>query len=127
MITYVPAESALDTTLAADATITLLGTYFQTNADVKAIKIRETVFIPSPFVGILLESNLSLVQAWAFSLGVIVTAGITKNCKTLLDWLCVALVCGACHDLSPLVVPEITAPVPERDLFDSRHQLLVRD
>ena len=46
MITYVPTEDALDSTLSSDASFTLLGQYYHTGVDVKSVKVQNTVFPP---------------------------------------------------------------------------------
>ena len=63
-MTYVPRKSALDAALSVNASVTFLVTYFCTYVNVKAVKVRNTVFLPPPFGILLIESYQSPVQAW---------------------------------------------------------------
>ena len=45
-------EPPPDDALAANVSITLLGPYLCTDAGVKGVRFRSTMFVPPPFVGI---------------------------------------------------------------------------
>ena len=124
---YVPTDDALDAALSTDATISLFCLYSRTNVDVEAVKIKNTVPpLPPPLFGILLKSDLYPVHSWDHLCGAIVKSGLTKEDKRLLDCLHIALVCNRPHTIYPIIVPEITLPVPDRDHFEHLHKLLVR-
>ena len=61
-ITYVPTEATLNTTLATDYSVTLIGPYTNVDANVKSVKVRNTVYVTPPFIGILTKNNPPLVQ-----------------------------------------------------------------
>ena len=85
------------------------------------------MFVPPTFVGILLKIDLPPVQAWAHSHDAVVTSGLSKERKNLLNWLQAVLLRSGPHAVHPIVVTKITAPVTYRELFPCHHQLLVRD
>ena len=51
---YAPRAAAIDTSLSGDANVTLLGTYGAGDAGVEIIRCRKTVYVPAPYVGLLL-------------------------------------------------------------------------
>ena len=61
---YLPSAAAIDTSLSGDANITILGPYVAGDAGVEIIRCRKTVYVPAPYVGLLLCADLSQVEAW---------------------------------------------------------------
>ena len=88
-----------------------MGPNLHTDADVEAFKVKNAVFLLPPIIRILLKIVLYLVQAWDLLCGAIITAGLAKEYKSLLDWLQVTLVISRPHTLSPLVVTTMMAPI----------------
>ena len=89
---YVPSAAAIDTSLSGDANITLLGPYGAGDAGVEIIRCCKTVYIPAPYVGLLLCADLTPVEVWNHLCGAIVDAASEAVCRPLIDWLCAAIV-----------------------------------
>ena len=60
----VPSPAVIDATLARDPDLKLLGPFGAEDAGVESIRCRKTVYIPAPYVGLLLGSYLTPVEAW---------------------------------------------------------------
>ena len=63
--TYVPTEAKIYSDLVVYPNISLIVLYSQSDADVKDMKVHHMVYVPPPFVGLLLEVDLSPMQVWA--------------------------------------------------------------
>ena len=123
MTAYALIEAALDAALSDNSTITMLGPFVHTNGYIEAVKVLNIMLLP--FIGLLLERYLSPVQTWSRLDITFVTVGLTKEYKPLLYWLHVALVRNGPHSPSPIFAPNSMMLVPEQDLFNHRHQVLV--
>ena len=77
---YVPSAAAIDTSLVGDANITLLGPYGAGDAGVEIIRCRKTVYVPAPYVGLLLGAYLTPMEAWNRLGGAIVYAATDDAC-----------------------------------------------
>ena len=91
-VVYVPSAAAIDTSLSGGANITLLGPYGAGDAGVEIIRCHKTVYVPAPYVGLLLCADLILVEAWNCLRGAIVDAVPEDTCRPLIDWLRAAIV-----------------------------------
>ena len=60
---YVPSAAAIDTSLAGNYNVTILGPYGAGDAVVEIIRCCKTVYVPAPYVGLLLSADLSPVEA----------------------------------------------------------------
>ena len=89
---YVPSATAIDTSLADDSNLTLLGPYGAGDAGVEIISCCKTVYVPAPYVGLLLSADHSPVEAWNHLRGEIVNAAAKAACRPLIDWLRAAIV-----------------------------------
>ena len=61
---YVPSATAIYTYLAGDPIITLLGSYGAEDVGSEIIHCHKTVYVPAPYVGLLLGDDLTPVEAW---------------------------------------------------------------
>ena len=84
---YVPSAAAIDTSLAGDANITLLGPYGAGDAGAEIIRCCKTVYVTEPYVGLLLCADLTPVEAWNRLRGAIVDAAVEDACWPLINWL----------------------------------------
>ena len=89
---YVPIAAAIDTYLVGNTNITLLGPYGAGDTGVEIIRCRKTVYVPAPYVGLLLCADISTVEAWKCLRGAIVDAAAKAACWPLIDWRLTAIV-----------------------------------
>ena len=71
---------AIDAAMDDDPNLDILGSFAADDADVDAIRVRKTIYLPFPLVGIFLERDLTPVEAWSHLRGTIVCAGATVDC-----------------------------------------------
>ena len=55
---YLPSAAAIESSLARDPNVTLLGPYGMGDAGAKIICCRKTMYVPAPYVGLLLSTDL---------------------------------------------------------------------
>ena len=111
--------------ISGDANLTLLGPYRAGDARVEIIHCRNTVYVPAPYVGLLLGADLTPIEAWNRLQGAIVNAATEDTCRLLIDWLCSAIVRAGPDTYSALVVPKPSATLPDTLLLQHRHCLLL--
>ena len=88
---HVPMAQAIHVALSADPKTDLLGPFTTDDADVDAIHVQKTIYLPSPFTGIFLERDLALVQAWSRLCGDIFEDSATVDFCPIIGWIQVAL------------------------------------
>ena len=89
---HVTSASAIDTSLSAGANLILLGPYGAGDVGVEIIRCHTTVYVPAPYVGLLLGVNLTPVEAWNRLQGAIVDSTAEDASRPLINWLQAALV-----------------------------------
>ena len=57
---HVPSAAMIDTAIAGGKNLKMLGPYAAGDAGVESIRCRKTVYVPAPYVGLLLSSDLTL-------------------------------------------------------------------
>ena len=82
-----PSAAPIDTSFAGDTNIKLLEPYGVADAGVEIIHCRKTVYVPSPYMGLLLCTDLSLVEARKRLCGAIADTADEAACQPLIDWL----------------------------------------
>ena len=122
---YVTNAAAIDTSRASNSDITLLGPYGAGDAGVEIIRCCKTVYVPAPYVGLLLSVDLSPVEACNRLCRAIVDAAAKAACRPIIDWLRAAIVRSGPNTHSPLVVPDPSAPLPDTLLLNHHHRLLL--
>ena len=122
---YVPSAAAIDTSLFGDDNITLLGPYGAGDAGVEIIRCHKTVYVPAPYVGLLLCADFSPVEAWNHLCGAIFNATAEADCRPLIDWLRAAIVRSGPNTHSAIVLPKPSAPLLDALLLQHRHRLLL--
>ena len=123
---HVPSAAVINTSLAGDPNLTLLGPYGAEDAGVETICCRKTVYVPAPYVGLLLGADLTPIEAWHFLRGgAIVDATADEACRPLIDWLQAALVRTGPDAYSALMVLEPLAPLPDALLLQFHHWMLL--
>ena len=89
---YVPSTVAIDTSLAGDPNVTLLGPYGAGDVGAEIICCCKTVYVPAPYVGFLLSADICPVEAWNRLRGAIVNAVAEAACWHIINWLRTAIV-----------------------------------
>ena len=120
-----PSAPAIDTDLLVNATITLFGHYGAGYVGVEIIRYRNTVYVPAPYVGLLLCADLSPAEAWNRLHRTIFDATAEAAYWPLINWLCAVIIPSVQNTHSALVFPEPSAPLPNTLLLQHRHQLLL--
>ena len=103
----------------------MVGPYEAVDARVESVRCRKTVYVPAPYVGLLLSGDLTPVEAWQRLRGAIVDAAAEDACRPIVNWLRAALTRSVPDALSTLVVPDPSAPLPDAILLEHRHRLLL--
>ena len=101
---YMPIVAAIDTSISDNTNITLLRTYGAGDAGIEIIRCCKTVYVPAPYVGLLLCAEISPAEAWNRLHGEIVDAAAKNSCQPLIDWLRAAIVRSGPNTHSALVV-----------------------
>ena len=83
------------------------------------------MYVPAPYVGLLLGTDLTPIEAWHRLRGAIVDAAAEEAYRPLIDWLRAAFVRAGPENYSALMVPEPSAPLPNALLLQHRHRLLL--
>ena len=122
---YVPSAATIDTSLDGDPNVTLLGPYGAVDVGAKIIHFCKTVYVPVPYVGLLLSDDLTPVEAWNRLRGDIVDPTSKTDCRPIIDWLRATIVLCGPNTYSALMVPDPLAPLPNSLLLHHRHQLLM--
>ena len=106
-----PSIAAIDTFLYGYPTINLLGPYGAGYTVAEITRCPKTVYVPDPYVGLLLGNNLTLVEVWK-RLQVVMSMPPPRLCWPIIDWMNVIDRSGP-DKYSAFVFPELLAPLPE--------------
>ena len=110
---YLPSAATIDTSLAGNPNVTLLVPYGAGDAGVEIIRCRKAVYVPAPYVGLLLSKGLSPVEAWNCLRGAIVNTASEAACQPIVDWQRAGIVQSGPNTHSALMVPGPLAPLPD--------------
>ena len=119
---HAPSAAAINTSLAGDANLTLLRSYGAGDAGVETIRYRKTVYVPAPYVSLLLGADLTPIEAWHRLRGFIIDAAAKEAFRPQIDWLQSAIVRAGPDNYSTLMVPKPSAPLPDALLLQHRHR-----
>ena len=109
------------------ATPILLDLMAESDAGATTARVRRTVYVPPPFVPILLVGELSLVKAWHSLRGMLVTANLEADFWAFIDCIQVALIRSATNSLPPLLMYDPTPPLANAVLLKHCHAMLIHD
>ena len=84
---YIPSAAAIDTSLAGNPNITLLGPYRAVDVGAEIIRYRKIVYVPALYIRLLLSDDLTPVEAWNRLRGAIVDAAAEAACRPIKNWL----------------------------------------
>ena len=122
-----PIPAAIDTDLATTPPPILLDPMEDGNVGATAIRVRCTVYMPLPFIPIVLACELNSIEISKRIWGALVTANLEADCRVVINWLRVALVCSAPKALSSLLTSDPTATLVDAVLIKYCHAVLTRD
>ena len=122
---YVPSAATIDTSLDGDSNVKLLGPYGPGDTRIEIIPCPKTVYVPAPYVVLLLSADLSPVEPCNRLRGAIVDAVAEAACQPIIDWLRATIIRSGPNTHSALVVPDPSAPLPHRLLIQHRRRLLL--
>ena len=122
---HVPSAATIDAAIAGDAGLKMMGPYGAGDAGVESVRCRKTVYVPAPYVGLLLGGDLTPVEAWQRLRGDIVDAAAEDAYRPIVDWLRAALTRSGPDAPSTLVVQDSLAPLPDALLLEHRNRLLL--
>jgi len=124
----VPAPATIDTTIAAEPDLELLGPYAQGEAGTELIKVRRTCFVPPKYVSMFLGAPLTPREAWERVRGQIVIDGKEEACRALVKYLQAAITRSAAQGEPLLTLQDApTAPLADALLLEHRQRLLMED
>ena len=115
---------AIDEALVRDTKTDLLGPFAITNADMEALRVQKTIYLPTPIVGFFLERDLAHTEAWTCLRVAIMDAEQKVDCRPILDWPRVALTKNVGGNKFPLSLPRPTAPLVDGDPILHLHHIL---
>ena len=122
----VPTDLSIYFALTADPDTTLLRTFSSTYMDVEPLRVRKTIYLPTPFVGLFHERDLTPAEAWTRLRGSIIDGVQEVHCRPIINWLRVSLTMKMGKENSPLAMPQPTVPLNDGDLLWHRHHMLTR-
>ena len=82
---HVPSAAAIDVAIAGDADLKMMGPYGAGDAGVESVRCRKTVYVPAPYVGLLLSGDLTPIEAWQRLRGAIADAAVEDACHPIVD------------------------------------------
>ena len=122
-----PIPAKIDTSLAATPPPILLEPMTDGDAGSTAVRIRCTVYVSTSFFPILLDGELSPTKNWQRLEGALITSNIEADCRTVINWLWVALVRSAPNSLFPLLTYEPTTLLVDAVILKHCHTMLICD
>ena len=126
---YVPSSATIDISLTGDPNVNLLGPYGVGDARAEMICCCNTVYIPAPYIGLLLSDDLTPLEAWNRLHGAIdeaaAEAAAEAACHPIIEWLHAAIVRYILNTHSALVVPDTSEPLPNTLLLQHRLRLIL--
>ena len=122
----IPSPAKIHTALVVMPTSILLYPMADGDAGATTVRVHRTVYVPPPFVPILLVDELSPVKAWHRLQGTLATANLEVDCWAVTNCLKVALIRPAPNALPPLLMYEPTAPLVDPVILKHCRAILIR-
>ena len=82
---HIPSADMIDATIAGDANLKMVGPYRAGDAGVESVRCRKRVYVPAPYVGLLLSGDLTPVEAWMRLRGAIVNAAAEDAFRPIIN------------------------------------------
>lgn len=123
----VASPATIDTALGGNPDLDSVGPYNDQDAGTEVIKCRRAIYCPPKYVPMMMDP-ITPKAAWVTLRAQIVTDGNQDKCKSLIEWLQLALLASNVNNLhSPLEVQHPAAPVADHILMDHRRRVLLQD
>ena len=123
-IVHVPTDLVTDVALYANPDTNLLGPFSSTDKNVEPLRVPKTVYLPNPLIGLFLNWDLTIVEAWIRLRVAIINGGLEVDYHPIMDLFRVALTLKTENNKSPLAMPRPTRPMADGDLLCNRHHMI---
>ena len=123
----VAGDALLEEKLQGDETIERVGPYLVDQEGTELVQVRYTVYVPPPYVDLVMNKELSPREAYLRLSGAIAGDERQVACRPLLNWLKVALTTPGMGEQSPLLIDCPTAPVADETLHRHRWGMVQED
>ena len=128
----IPTAQTIDDAFAANPLTERLGPFTNADAGTVTARVRHTIFLPSPYISLFLDRELTPKEAWLQLRARIVADNKSIECAPLLTWLQAVLTQTA--NQGPSLVQVTTNPstpdaanIHHRELIQQRRGLLLSD
>ena len=122
---YVSSATAIYTPLSCDAILTLIRPFGAGDAWVEIIRCCKTVYVPEPYIGLLLGANFTLVEDWNRLQGSIVNTAAEDACRPFNNWIRATIARAVLDNYSTLILLEPSATLRDALLLQHLHRLLL--
>ena len=123
----VPISTSIDAALETTPQPLLLDPVVDGATGANAVWVRHTVYVPPPFVPIILSGKLRPFEAWQRLRGELVTDNLEADYWEVVDWLRFALVCSAPNAFYHLFTAKNIDPLVEAVLLNHQNDVLIWD
>ena len=110
-----------------DPNTLLLHSFDAGDDDVYAVRVQWAIYVPPPFVSIMMTGDLTPMQDCTILRAAIIFAGKQVDCHALVNWLRVALVPRAVDQRLTLLPQDPTSPLYDANLLLHRYRLLIQN
>ena len=124
----VPTAAAIETAVAGDPDITVMGPFADGDAASEVVRCRHITVVPPPFVSALLaRRDYSAVEVWQIVHPLCVAKGWEESCAPFLNFIRCAMTCSVQGD-PPLVARELPPPILlDAEMVERRDRIIRND
>jgi len=124
----VPTAAAIETAVAGDPDITVMGPFADNDAASEVVRCRHITVVPPPFVSALLaRKDYSAVEVWQIVHPMCVAKGWEESCAPFLNFIRCAMTCSVQGD-PPLVARELPPPILlDAEMVERRDRIIRTD
>ena len=125
---HAPTEAAVEAAIVANTNDDLVvGPYNADDAGTEIVRVRNVVYLPSPYIPIFLENRMLPKEAYLRVSQAMAADGVDGDCEPVLKWLRLAMTKNGHNDFSVLRQDRTTLPPPDSDLISFLMDLVERD
>ena len=123
-----PTETAVEAAIVTNTDDDLIvGPYNTGDADTETIRVRNVVYLPSPYIPLFLGNRMLPKEAYLRVSQAMAADGVDGDCEPVLKWLRLAMTKNGADDFSILRQDRTTMPPPDSDLISHLMDLVERD